>query len=347
MPISALRIALAVLLLVAPALGAEVALRALVATHRLPFADAHRPDFEITWANLERIETPDVLVLGDSVAQQGVEPAVLERLVAQSTGAVISVFNAASPGGGLGVNAAIVEELARQERLPPVIVVGVASGTLSTDITFREIFSRTVMGRLFTGCDVPMTLSEGLDCHASRVSLVWRWRGHPRDILEAVLRPLPHEDRTDGLKLRADGFRIGRGRSVDRVERQLSRIDLDKRVVAIDPEVEESWRQLVAAAEANGSVVIPVAIPDTPPMLARMEEHQPGRERLFWDGIGRLEDQAGAPFVRITALGDWWGDGMARNFNHLSHAGARQLTRQVWQMDDFREPLLRALDLGP
>lgn len=331
-------------LLVLPLLGTEIGLRAMVAAHRLAFADAHRADFEITWANLERGGTPDVLILGDSVSQQSIEPVVLERLVKRATGLRISVFNAASPGGGLGVNAAIVEELATQGRLPPVIVVGIATGTLSTDVTFHNIFSRTVMGRLFTGCEVPMPLSEAVDCHASRASLLWRWRGHPRDIVEAVLQPLPETDRRDGLRLREDGFRIGRGRSLAQIERQLSRADLDKRRVVIDPEVQSSWQWLVSTAEANGSVVIPVAIPDTPPMGKRMEQVQPGREKLFWDGIGLLEDGAGVPFVRVSALGAWWGDGMARNFNHLSHAGARQFTRQLWDMDDFRQPVVRAIE---
>ena len=137
-----------------PLLAAEIGLRVLVAADRLPFADSHRDDFEITWANLERSGTPDILILGDSVSKQGIEPNVLDGLARQAAGSNISVFNAASLGGGLGVNAAIVEELAAQGRLPRVVVVGVASGTLSTDITFRESFSRTVMGRLFAGCGV-------------------------------------------------------------------------------------------------------------------------------------------------------------------------------------------------
>ena len=338
------RIILALLLLATPLLAAEIGLRVLVIAHRLPFADAHRDDFEITWANLERIGTPDVLVLGDSVTQQGVEPLVLERLVRRAVGSDVSVFNAASPGGGLGVNAAIVEELAAQGRLPRVIVVGVATGTLSTDITFREIFSRTVMGRLFAGCDVPMPLADRVDCYGASLSMVWRWRGHPRDIIEAIAEPLPSTDRTDGLRLRADGFRVGRGRSIAQIERQLGKVDLDKRRVVLDPDVESSWRWLVETAEANGAVVVPVAIPDTPPMLARMEEVQPGREALYWDGIDRLERAAGVQFVRVRSLGEWWGDGMARNFNHLSHEGARRFSRQLWTMDDFHEPLLEALD---
>ena len=55
--------------------------------------------------------------------------------------------------------------------------------------------------------------------------------------------------------------------------------------------------------------MVPVAIPNTPPMLSRMEVVQPGREALFWEGIDRLEEMAGVPFVRVRSFGDWWGDG--------------------------------------
>jgi hypothetical protein len=338
------RIALVVLILLTPLLAAEIGLRALVGAHRLPFADAHRDDFEITWANLERGATPDILILGDSVAQQGIEPDVLEQLVGPAAGSEVRIFNAASPGGGFGVNAAIVEELAAEGRLPRVIVVGVATGTLSTDVTFREIFSRTVMGRLFAGCDVPMPLPERVDCYASRVSMVWRWRGRPGDIVDAIAAPLPSTESRDGLQLRDDGFRIGAGRSLARIDHQLERAVLDRRFVRLVPDVEESWRWLVEVAEANGSVVVPVTIPDTPRMLRRVEEEQPGREALFWQGIDRLEQGAGVPFVRVRSFGEWWGDGMARNFNHLSYRGARAFTRQLWDTGDFRDRLLEALE---
>ena len=90
------RSVLAALLLVMPLLAAEIGLRVLVAADRLPFADSHRDDFEITWANLERSGTPDILILGDSVSKQGIEPNVLDGLARQAAGSNISVFNAAS-----------------------------------------------------------------------------------------------------------------------------------------------------------------------------------------------------------------------------------------------------------
>jgi hypothetical protein len=327
-----------------PLLVAEAAINVLIATHRLPYADAHRDDFEITWANLERREPVDVLILGDSTAQQGVEPRVLEELVVEATGRDVAAFNIASPGAGLGLNAAIVQQLADEDRLPPLLVVAVYAGTLSTDATFEDIFSRTVMGRLVSTCNEPASVEVMIDCHLSRVSAMWRWRGHPDDVLEALMTPLPTTERRDGLRLRADGFREGRGRPISHLEEQLGRADLSRRLFDFPPAVSRSWTRLVEAARAEGSTVIGVAMPDTPQLRDRMEELQPGRERMYRDAVAALAEASGVPFVVVEQFGDWFGDGMARNFNHLSREGARHFTRQLWQEPLFRQSLLDALD---
>ena len=286
----------------------------------------------------------DVLILGDSTAQQGMEPRVLEELVEEALGRSIEVFNAASPGGVLGTNAAIVQQLADEDRLPPILVVAVYAGTLSTDATFQDIFSRTAMGRLFTGCRGPTSVEETLDCHLGRVSALWRWRGHPGDVVTAVATPLPATDGEAGLRLRADGFREGRGRPISHLERQVRRADLSRRLFDFPPAVRHSWTRLVATARAEGSTVIGVAIPDTPQLRDQMEELQPGRERMYHEAVHELAESSGVPFVDVARFGDWFGDGMARNFNHLSREGARHFTRQVWEMPAFRQLLLDALD---
>jgi hypothetical protein len=327
-----------------PLLLAEGALNLLIATHRLPYADAHRDDFEITWSNLQRQAPVDVLILGDSTAQQGLEPRVLEELVEEATGRRVEAFNAASPGGVLGTNAAIVEQLADEDRLPPVLVVAVYAGTLSTDATFENIFSKTAMGRLFTDCAEPLSAEATMDCQLSRLSALWRWRGHAREVLTAFTRPLPATDGEGGLRLREDGFREGRGRPISHLERQLARANLSRRLFDFPPAVQDSWARLVEAAREEGSTVIGIAIPDTPQLRDRMEELQPGRERMYHEAVRALAERSGVPFVDVERFGDWFGDGMARNFNHLSREGAAHFTRQVWEMPAFRDSFLDALD---
>jgi hypothetical protein len=107
--------------------------------------------------------------------------------------------------------------------------------------------------------------------------------------------------------------------------------------------VQDSWMRLVEAARENGSTIIGVAMPDTPQLRDRMEELQPGRERMYHEAVAALAEDADVPFVVVDRFGDWFGDGMARNFNHLSHAGAKHFTRQLWRESPFRELLLDAI----
>ena len=51
----------------------------------------------------------------------------------------------------------------------------------------------------------------------------------------------------------------------------------------------------------------------------------------------------GLTFVDPVQFGDWWRDGAARNFNHLSALGAQKFTRQLWDMPEFHDALVEGL----
>lgn len=341
------RIALAVLSFGVPLLAMEIGARLLIATERLPTAAAHAPEFEITWENLSRLGTADVLILGDSVTQQGIEPSVLQRALRRETGDELVVFNAASPGGGVGVSWAIVEQLAREERLPSIAIVGVFSGTLRSDATYREAFGLTAMGGLFSDCERMDQTGQQLDCRLAAYSAAWRWRGHPERILLALQETVPRRIRSGGLQLREDGFREGRGVPISTLLEQLDAADLRIRTFAMANEVADGYVRLIETLESHGVTVVPIAIPDTPQLIERMERMQPGRRQLFRDALDALELRTGLEFVDPVAFGPWWGDGQARNFAHLSAEGAVRFTRQLWSMDDFRARLLAGLSGQP
>jgi hypothetical protein len=328
------------LLLLAPLLLVEVGVRVLIATGRLPVAAGHTVEFEITWTNLARAGTPDVLILGDSVSQQGMEPAVLSDLASDAVGHRVSVFNASSPGGRVGVNLAMVEELARERRLPRVAVVAIYPGTLNNDFTFTDVFAFTPMGGLFTACERATDLADALDCRLGSVSAAWRWRGHPDRLLRALDQPVPRTASSGGLHLREDGFREGRGVSLERLQAQMDRSDLRKRLFGFSDEVAQRYVELVNELTSKGVVVVPVAVPDTPALAARMELLEPGRRGMFRDALDTLEQMSGLRFVDPVAFGSWWGDGEARNFNHLSVRGAADFTRQLWEMPAFSDPIV-------
>lgn len=328
-----------------PLVGEEFTVRALIAAGRLPVAPAHTPEFEITWTNLSRLpRPPDVLILGDSVSQQGIEPAVLGGLLRTAVGRPVSVFNAASPGGTVGVNWAIVNELAREGRLPRVAIVGLYPGTLKNDLTYSQFFGITPMGGLFGGCELTKDLGTRLDCELSTISAAWRWRGRPMTILSALRSPMPQATSSGGLRLRADGFRAGRGRTVEQIHGQLESADLKRRLFVFPQVVSDGYVRLINTLRANGVAIVPVAIPDSPLLNERMSALEgTDRRQQFRDALDVLASRSGIPFVDPVAFGAWWGDGQARNFNHLSASGARYFTRQLWGMADFRDALISAL----
>src|SRR5688500_12457855 len=132
------RIALIVLLVLGPLVAAEGAIRLLIAADRLPPARAHLRDFEIMWMNLARQGVPDVLILGDSVTQQGIDPAVLASELGSQSGRDVTAYNAASAAAGFGMNLSIARQLAREGRLPGVAIVGIQPGAITSDASLRE-----------------------------------------------------------------------------------------------------------------------------------------------------------------------------------------------------------------
>jgi hypothetical protein len=341
------RLALVGLLLVLPLVVQELGVRLLIATDRLPVAAGHTPEFEITWQNLARLGTAEVLILGDSVSQQGIEPAILSSLIQRELGREVGVFNAASPGGTMGVNWAMVEQLAREGRLPRVAIVGIYPGTLKNDLTYSHIFGLTAMGGLFSGCERMSGYGQVIDCSFASVSAAWRWRGRPDRIVSALGTPVPQRANSGGLRLREDGFREGRGRRLEQLQAQMDRADLRRRIFVFPDEVSDGYVRLIDALRAHGVAIVPVAVPDTPALAERMERLQTGRRRLFREALDVLESRSGLAFVDPVSFGSWWRDGEARNFNHLSASGAVKFTRQLWRMPEFREPLMAGLTTQP
>jgi hypothetical protein len=338
------RLLLVVAILVAPLVAVEGFVRILIATERLPPARAYLRDFEITWENLQRRGSVDVLVLGDSVSQQGIDPAVLAQLIEGEVHASVDVFNAASASGTLGINRAVVQQLEREGRLPRVAIIGLQTGSLRDDNTYRRVFLQTPMGQLFSGCDGTSSLETGLSCLLAEASAAWRWRGHPADVLTALRRPVPRTSRSQGLYLRADGFRAGSGIPLSGIQAQVATALPEQPAdVKLGADAEASYVSMVAELEAAGVTVVAVMVPEAPmlerALLARNRTWEAERE----GAIAELERETGLPIVDPHAFGAWYADGAARNFKHLSASGAASFVRQLWSIPAFRTRVLRGL----
>ena len=332
------RIALIVLLVLGPLVGVEGAIRLLIAADRLPPARAHLRDFEIMWMNLARQSVPDVLILGDSVTQQGIDPAVLASELSSQSGRDVAAYNAASAAAGFGINLSIARQLAREGRLPDVAIVGIQPGAITSDASLREIFLPTPMGMLFTGCSRMSRYEEVLDCQLTQVSALWRWRGTPLRIVDAVRRPFPDTSRRDRLTLRTDGFRAGDASRMRRISRQVDRwLEREPDNLTLGEDAAAAYRELVRFLVEAGVHVVPVALPENPLLTAALVERYPDWDDRWRTALARLEAEGGVPIVRVDSFGSWWTDGSSRDVKHLSQEGAAALTRQVAAMSEFRQ----------
>jgi len=335
---------LALALVVAPLLAAELGVRLLSATERLPLAAAHLRGFEVSWTNLQRLGTPDVLILGGSTAQQEIEPRVIGERLAGLLGRPVSVFNLSTGGAGFAVSRAIVAQLAREGRLPRAVIIGVSPGSLRTEDAY-PLFGRTPMGRIFTECDEVSGYEASLDCRAESVSALWRWRGHFDRVLASILAPVPVTlDRGDA-HLRADGYRSGPAPAPGHLDWQLGRaLRNERRPFALGPGIPEAYERLVSLLREHGVAVVPVTTQWSPLLLDALEERFPGWQAAHEAGLQQLERIAGIPIIRTGRIGTGWAEGYWYNPKHTSHEGALVLTGDLWSQAGFRAALQRALE---
>ncbi|HET6744696.1 MAG TPA: hypothetical protein VFH90_02475 [Candidatus Limnocylindria bacterium] len=337
------RAAIVALFLLLPLVTLEAGVRALIGVWHLPVARAHSRDFEISWMNLERLGRVDVLILGDSVAQQGILPDAIAERLRSDLGRPITVFNAASASGTFGVNLAIARRLAAEDRLPPVVIVGVQPGILRDDATL-DIFMRTPMGQLFNDCYDVGGLEATLGCRFGEVSASWRWRGHLDTVLPAVVREARRMSERDGLTLRRDGFREGFGLSNAEIAAQLpqhlANRDDEFRMGA---DARERYLELIGFLRSRGTQVVPVAVPEAPPLAEALEARHPGWDAEWHAALADLASASGLAIADPGSFGDWYGEGSMRNIKHLSLAGARDFTGQLLDMPAVSEPMVGAL----
>jgi len=336
------RIALVALLTLVPLLIVEASVRGLIATHHLPVAAAHLPDFAISWTNLQRQGAVDILILGDSVAQQGILPAGVREALAPALGHDVAVFNAASASGTLGVNLAVARQLASEGRLPRVVMIGIQPGILRDDNTLA-VFAGTPMGMLFTACTAADGMEASLDCRLGQVSALWRWRGHFDIVWAGIGREMDGSSTSGGLTLRQDGFRAGRGLSDEKLLGQLA-IYLERPApFNLGAEARDQFVTLVRFLRHRGSAVVAVAVPEAPQLTQAREERQPGWTVAWHAALDELSRRAGIPIVDPGPFGSWYGEGSMRNIKHLSERGAAGFTHQLMTIPEVRDPMVQAL----
>jgi hypothetical protein len=317
--------------------------RLLIATDRLPYAPASSEEADIAFANLLRSGRPDVLVLGTSSIRNALRPDTLEALVAEETGQAIHVQGVAQGGLSLPDQELIVAALAERELLPEVVILGLTPSTI-TGKGFRNLwFSNSELGRAWSGCD-GLEGHEAAECLIGTQSALWRWRGQLERIGEALAGPLPRTLETDGRMLQESGWTSEDGVNARRLERMIKGTvrKLPEGLPQAD-DMTPAYASLIEALVARGTTVIPVAIPYAPPLMEALVERNPDWLDELDAGYANLASASGVDIVQVDAFGDWWRPKSSNDLRHLSAEGAEQVTRQLYGMDEFREPLLEGL----
>ncbi|MFN8621780.1 MAG: hypothetical protein U0869_13695 [Chloroflexota bacterium] len=333
---------IAFVLVLVPVLAAELVLRMLIGMDRLPVAASIRPA-QIVWAFQDEHPRIDLAVVGDSMSHSGLDPALLGELASAATGRDVVGYDFAVPGNGPGTSLLQLQQLAREGRMPEVVVMGISPIGLRGDAQGDRTFRRSPMGQLFGDCQGITELAAVVDCRAAQVSALWRWRGRWQQVLSAVTGG-DFTAGKGGRHPRHDGFSSGPKRTVaqlqPQVEEGLSHEDV---AMALGPTVIDDYRALVDFITSQGSTAVGVLVPYSQLYADALEARHPGWDTERLVAAQDLSAAIGAPVIDPGSIAAWWGDGTSQNIKHFSGAGAKRFTQQAWDAPGFADAVVAAL----
>ncbi len=343
-PLNAL---LAVALLLTPLLGAELGVRSLIAAGRLPNASSSDKLMDVGLANLERLGKPDVLVMGTSAIRNALQPDVLEELIEEATGAEVHVQGIAQSAMSLRSQRLLVRGLAELDLLPDVVITGLTPVSLSGDHRDGDWFLESELGQLWSGCAAADDIGGSLDCWLGEASAAWRWRGRPDELLDASRGDYPTTARQHGRTLRENGWTAEAPATAASLRREIPEA-LERLEAHIDVPayVAAEFHNLVLDLRDEGAQVVAVQMPYAPILEEALIARNPEWAQQRAAGFEVLEVAADIDIVDPGGFGDWATPTSFHDLRHLSRRGAEPFTRQLWELPEFREPLLAALALA-
>lgn len=350
-----------ILLLLLPVLLFEAGVRALIATDRLPSAASHSEQLDIGLINVRALKPQDVLLMGDSQIATGLDPAVLRQLLEDELGRKAPVYNFGQPASSTYVNQLLLDLVAREGRMPRVVIMDISMSSLVESQKVREpgqarqpVFSDaagrptlldSALGREMAGCGIETEIVDRLDCEVAHLSAAWRWHGRPERIIRAAISGPQFGQKESRGKLRKDGFFARQPAREGRLEQQIANGDYAQSRIfpAFNQGEADDYVAFKELVEANGGSVIFVQVPLTRPYTAELVSRNPDWEADRRAAADQLEAAIGQDIIYVESYGDWWTDQSASDLNHLSADAAAAFTQQLWDMPDFRAQLVTAL----
>lgn len=328
-------------------------LRTWVDDGRLPPGQTQSMHFETMINALgAREQAPDVMLFGDSMTQQGIDPKVLGDELSKHSGTSVTGFDAATSKARWGVNRLIARHLVQSGKVPDVAILVISTRASGDDPHYTEGISKTPFSSVVEGCDRhPSTGWKEKDyeqCRADVDDLTERFRDSGTQVERARTgQSAPTSLRVDDdTWLRSDGFMIHPSASRADVEKAAKKrvAERDAGLPAATPVGEHQFRQTARLLEENGATVIATEIPYSPPYQDGLEKESPGYDTRRQKASRTLTDGAGVQYFPVDRYGDWWGDGDSRDEIHLAPQGAGKFTRQLLEdVPGFRTAVLKGL----
>ncbi len=330
-------------LLLTPLIAGEVAVRALIAMHRLPVAAAEAAALEVAWTNYERTGPTDILILGDSLARMGIHPDTLATHVSDAVGGQVTAYNLSTPGAGFPVYLAFVEELGDQGRLPKVAVIGISTVTLQRPKDRGTRALRSPLGRLISDCGDVRGLEETLSCRLESVSALWRWRGQSARVAGAFVATVPTTRFEDGIGLQPSGYGSGDPMEPAMLDHALAvALENTAPMARAEPDI-RPYVDLITALRARGVGVVAVLMPYAPPFEQALEAREPAWRAMRSMLLTRLGERAEQPILDAGPIEAWWTIRDSHDMRHFSPRGARRFTTQLWEDPAIRAAILEGL----
>lgn len=328
-------------------------LQELVEAERLPLGVTHGGFFEtMTNAVRAKREAPDVIFLGDSMVQQGIDPRVFQEELSASAGREVTAFNAASSRARWGVNKMVARYLVEVDRVPDVVVLTLSTRAAERDDFYTTDVAPTPFSSVVEGCDrtpsKDWTRRDAAQCRADVEDPTERFREGGFQVGRALKGRMPQTSaRVDeNSYLRSDGMMIHPSMSLSEV-----RADSDERTErgfpgfpTVHEEASRDFGETARILREHGATVIATEIPYTPPHQKNLETFRDYDERRQ-ESAKKITSSNDVPHYPVTDFDDWFGDGDARDAIHLAPQGARKFSRQLLEdTPGFREAVLEGLE---
>ncbi|MCH8565515.1 hypothetical protein LTH96_07255 [Nesterenkonia sp. LB17] len=318
----------------------------------LPLAPAHGGAFETMTNALRAAEpAPDVVIFGDSMTQQGVDPAELGRLLTAETGEEVSVFNGASSRARWGINLLFARYVVSLEDPPAVALMGISTRAAERDGYYTEEGSRSAFSSMVEGCDRPLGDTWGekdtARCERDVADPLYRFRlGGEQAARAQEGQPAQTSLRIDAdSRLRSDGFMIHPGVSAAKAE-QISDTRMKQGFPGFPTVHDEAVTDFGNATDllrSHGVTVLAFEIPYTPVHQKNLEEAGRDYDARRQDAAKALTAPHDVALFSVAEFGAWWGDDDSRDAIHLAPQGASKFARQLTEIPGFMDEVQKGL----